>query len=173
MNKSYSIIQDWQANRKYTKGKLITVCFRIAHLASRNSLMKILLMPYLIIYKLIFEWILGIEIPYNLNIGKGFVVWHGPGLIIHRNSIIGSNCTLRHATTIGNKGFSNIECPKIGNNVNIGAHVCILGNIIVGDNAIIGAGSIVIKDVPSNAVVAGNPARIVNYNSPSKPELSD
>ena len=53
--------------------------------------------------------------------------------------------------------------PTIGNNVNIGSNTCIIGGISIGDNVIIGAGSVVVKDVPSNVVIAGNPARIIRH----------
>ena len=51
--------------------------------------------------------------------------------------------------------------PKLGNNVDVGAHVCILGNIKIGNNVKIGAGSIVVKDIPDNCVVVGNPAKVI------------
>ena len=123
--------------------------------------------PYLGFYKFWVEWLLGIEIPYETKIGKGLIVYHGVGLIINKATIIGENCILRHNTTIGNKGDAiTNDCPVIGNNVNIGAQVCMLGKIRIGDNAIIGAGSIVTKDVPAYAVVAGNPAKVLKYLTP-------
>ncbi len=157
------LTQDWGKNKGYSKGKLLTLSFRIASCATKNKILKYLLLPYLMFYKFGVEWILGIEIPYNTKIGQGLVIFHGVGLIIHKNTIIGKNCILRHSTTLGNKGVGANECPIVGNNVNVGSNVCILGNIKIGDNSIIGAGSIVVKDVPPNAVVAGNPARIVKY----------
>ena len=69
-----------------------------------------------------------------------------------------------HCTTIGNKELRNgsfSKSPVIGDNVNIGSNVCIIGPISIGTNVIIGAGSVVTKDVPSNSVVVGNPARII------------
>jgi putative colanic acid biosynthesis acetyltransferase WcaB len=158
-----NLTQDWRRNKGYTKGKLLTFSFRLANLATRNKFAKIILMPYLAFYKFWVEWIIGTEIPYQTKIGKGLIVYHGINLVINRHTIIGENCMLRHSITLGNKGLiaSGLDCPIIGNNVNIGAHTCILGNIRIGDNAIIGAGSIVTKDVPANTVVAGNPAKII------------
>ena len=125
--------------------------------------MKYILFPYLAAYKFLIEWVFGIEIPYNANIGKGLIVYHGLGLVINKYTTIGSNCILRHTTAIGNKELVRSDCPIIGDNVNIGAHVCIVGKIKIGDNSIIGAGSIVTKYVPANAVVAGNPAKIIRF----------
>jgi len=110
-------------------------------------------------------WILGVELPWNLKIGKGLQVFHGQALVVNGGVILGENCVLRHSTTIGNKTASDDinDCPKIGNNVDVGANSCILGKITIGDNVVIGAGSIVIKDIPSNCVVVGNPSRIIKY----------
>nr|WP_082856080.1 serine acetyltransferase [Mucilaginibacter sp. L294] len=161
------LTQDWERNKGYTKGKFITLSYRLASCATKNKFFKLMLIPYLGLYKFWIEWVFGIEIPYKTKIGKGLIVYHGVGLIINYGTVIGNNCTLRHNTTLGNKGHAlNNDCPVIGNNVNIGAQVCILGKVTVGDNAVIGAGSIVTKDVPAYAVVAGNPAKVLKYLTP-------
>ncbi|TLV03229.1 serine O-acetyltransferase [Dyadobacter luticola] len=159
------ITQDWERNRGYTKGKILTFTFRLASLATRNKAAKIILTPYLGLYKFWIEWVFGIEIPYDTVVGRGLKVFHGAGLVINKHTVIGKNVLLRHTTTLGNKGDVKSDCPIIGDNVEIGAQVCILGKIRIGDNAIIGAGSVVTKEVPANAIVVGNPARIVKYRS--------
>ena len=84
---------------------------------------------------------------------------------MNQNVKIGKNCSIRPYTVIGNKqDGKNEQVPIIGDNVTIGCNVSIIGKITVGDNAVIGAGSVVVKDVPANAVVVGNPARVVRYN---------
>lgn len=80
---------------------------------------------------------------------------------------IGDNFSCIHCTTIGKKDDKR---PRIGNNVTVGCHVAIIGDITIGNNVTIGAGSVVVKDVPDNAVVVGNPARIIKYNLPEKDE---
>jgi len=162
-----NIFQDWKANRGYFKGRLVLLCFRFAVLVRSNIILTIIFCWYLLFYRLIIEWIMGIELSWNLSAGKGLMLFHGQALIVNGYTVIGENCTLRHSTTIGIKGELNdkFTSPIIGNNVNIGAHVCILGNIKIGDNVKIGAGSIVTKDIPSNCVVVGNPACIIkNFN---------
>lgn len=147
------IFDDWNRNNGNIKIQIVLILFRISQLASKNKLVFILLIPFLIFYRISVEWILGIEIPYKTRVGKGLVIYHGQALVINDESIIGENCTLRHSTTIGNKqlaDFSYSRCPTIGNNVDIGCNVCIVGSVTIGDNVKIGAGSVVVKDVPSN-----------------------
>ena len=91
------------------------------------------------------------------KIGKGFYFTHPYSTIINADTI-GVNFHCIHLTTIGkNKN----KRPIIGDNVQCGANVTVLGGITIGNNVIIGAGSVVVKDVPDNVVVAGNPARII------------
>jgi putative colanic acid biosynthesis acetyltransferase WcaB len=163
--------QDREANSVNTKGKIFSFFFRIANIPAQNILGRMLLLPARIFYKIVFEWIIGVEIPYQVTLGSGLKVYHFPGIVIHRNVVIGKNCTLRQATTIGNKTDNGL-CPVIGDNVNIGASVCIIGDIEIGDNVIIGAGSVVTKSIPSNSVVVGNPARIVKKLNVAEEEFA-
>ena len=96
--------------------------------------------------------------------GGGIYYEHAFGTHIAAKSI-GKGCTFRQFTTIGVKSKKrHEEKPTIGRNVDFGVGVICIGDIHIGDNAIIAAGSVVVKDVPANAIVAGNPARIIKYN---------
>ncbi len=160
------LFQDWKANAKNSKGQLIMFCFRLATLATRHKLIFLLFIPYLLLYRLVIEWILCVELPYKVKVGPNLKLYHAQALIINRGVEIGANCTIRHSTTIGNKtnlDGTDTDCPKIGSNVEIGAHVCIIGDVKIGNNVKIGAGSIVVKDLPDNCIAVGNPAKIIKY----------
>lgn len=159
------IFQDWKNNKSNIKGKLVLVLFRVCSIGSRGKLQFVFLLPFLILYRLLIEWTLGIEIPYKTIIGSGCKLYHGQALVINDGTVIGKNCTLRHSTTIGNKQLSDgkfSSCPIIGDEVDIGSNVCIIGPIKIGNNVKIGAGTVVVKDIPDGAIVVGNPARIMN-----------
>jgi putative colanic acid biosynthesis acetyltransferase WcaB len=160
------LFQDRQINQDTSfKSRLILFMFRL-HKPLRNLPLFLQFLPrtYCFFYQLIVEWILGVELPWDTAIGSNLKLQHGHALVVNHKTIIGANCTLRHSTTIGNKKLADnsYSCsPRIGNNVDIGSNVVILGAIRIGDNAVIGAGAVVVKDVPDGAVVAGNPARVI------------
>jgi putative colanic acid biosynthesis acetyltransferase WcaB len=156
------IFQDWDANVDSAKGRLVLVLFRLAQLATRlPPTTRLLATPYFIFYRLIVEWILGIELRRTTSVGPRLTLHHGQGLVVNDRTIIGADCILRQSTTIGHKKAGG-DCPRIGDRVDIGANCVILGAISIGDGAVIGAGSVVVNDVPPGAVVAGNPARAIS-----------
>ena len=102
----------------------------------------------------------GVEIGIEAEIGKGIYFPHPRNIVIGEKVIIGKNCTIFHDVTIGQK---KDKYPQIGDNVIIYTGAKIFGDLRIGNNAIIAAGAVVLKDVPANAVVAGNPANIIKY----------
>ncbi|MDR0559200.1 MAG: acetyltransferase [Prevotellaceae bacterium] len=107
----------------------------------------------------------GLQILPETEIGYGLYIGHGFGTIINPAVKIGNNCNLSQFTTIGtnhNRGAT------IGDNVYIGPCVCIVEDVHIGNNASIGAGAVVVKDVPENATVAGVPAKVLNFNNPGR-----
>lgn len=101
---------------------------------------------------------------YDVKIeGGGVYFEHAHATHVNAKSI-GYGCLIRNLTTIGVKSRErNKEKPTIGRNVDFGVGVICIGDIHIGDNAIIAAGSVVVKDVPANAIVAGNPAKVIKY----------
>lgn len=102
----------------------------------------------------------GFDISPETKIGGGFKISHFGMVIINPKAVIGKNCHIAGGVIIGKK---NGKCPCIGDNVSIGANATIIGGIKIGNNSVIGAGAVVITDVPDNAVVVGNPAKVVKY----------
>ena len=96
----------------------------------------------------------------STKIEGGLVCFHPFSTVINAKSI-GENFEFRSNLTIGNKYNDNNLVPIIGNNVTVGANVCIIGSIEIGDNVVIGAGAVVVNSVPSNSVAVGNPAKVV------------
>lgn len=95
------------------------------------------------------------------DIGKGLYIYHGYSTIIFCNKM-GENCSIYQNVTLGRgKRIHDLDVPTIGNNVTVYAGANIIGGVTVGDNSIIGAGAVVVKDVPANCVVAGNPAKVI------------
>jgi putative colanic acid biosynthesis acetyltransferase WcaB len=164
MNFFAYLFQDWSANRGNIKGRIVLVLFRSVQLINRNTFLKILFCWHLVFYRLFIEWQLGIELPRKLTAGKGLIIYHGQALVVNQGVVIGENCVLRNSVTIGHKKLADgtfSKCPRLGNNVDVGANVCIIGDVTIGNNVIIGAGAVVIKNIPDNSVVVGNPARIL------------
>lgn len=108
----------------------------------------------------------GIEIHPGATIGKGLFIDHGNGVIIGETSIIGDNVTLYQGVTLGGTGKEKGKRhPTIGDNVMISCGAKILGSFTVGENSKIGAGSVVLQEVPPNSTVVGVPGIVVKRDN--------
>jgi serine O-acetyltransferase len=108
------------------------------------------------------RFLTGIEIHPNARIGRGFFIDHGMGVVIGETAVVGDNCTIYQGVTLGGTSLARGKRhPTLGNNVTVGVGASVLGAIAIGDNAKIGGGSVVVRDVPANATAVGVPARIV------------
>ena len=107
----------------------------------------------------------GIEIHPGAVIGKGLFIDHGAGVIIGETAVIGDNVTLYQGVTLGGTGKeTGKRHPTLCDNVMVSAGAKILGSFTIGENSKIGAGSVVLREVPPNCTVVGVPGRIVKRN---------
>lgn len=123
---------------------------------------KVPILPRLLmnINRLIFSC----SVSYKTKIGKGLKLGHsGLGVVIHQDALIGENCKIGTSVTIGGSKKNPIV-PIIRNNVYIATGAKVLGQVIIGNNVVIAANSVVVSDIPDNCLVAGVPGRIIKRN---------
>ena len=114
----------------------------------------------------------GIEIHPGATIGKGLFIDHGSGVIIGETTVIGDNVTLYQGVTLGGTGKEQGKRhPTLEDNVMVSAGAKILGSFTIGENSKIGAGSVVLEEVPPNCTVVGVPGRIVRMDNKKVPRL--
>jgi serine O-acetyltransferase len=107
------------------------------------------------------RFLTGIEIHPAARIGRGLFIDHGMGVVIGETAEIGDNVTLLQGVTLGGTSLKKEKRhPTLGNNVTVGAGATIIGGFTIGDNSRIGAGSVVVREVPPNCVVVGVPGRV-------------
>ena len=122
------------------------------------------------------RFLTGIEIHPKAKIGKNLFIDHGMGVVIGETSEIGDNVTIYHAVTLGgispsidsNEQRNVKRHPTLKNNVVVGSGAQVLGPVVVGENAKIGANAVVTKDVPENAIMVGIPAKNIGIVSSDK-----
>ncbi len=179
MNTFQLIHSDYKKYKKYgsnffvilflTQGFWAQFQYRIAHFFHENikwQPFRIVFMTWMYFWQKAIEITTGISIPASVKIGHSFYIAHFGGIILNSNTIIGDNCNISQGTTIGVSGLGeNRGVPIIGNNVYIGANAVIAGKIIICDNVLIGACSLVNTDLKENAVALGVPAIVVSEKS--------
>ena len=114
----------------------------------------------------------GIEIHPGATIGKGLFIDHGSGVIIGETAELGDNVTLYQGVTLGGTGKEHGKRhPTLKDNVMVSAGAKVLGSFTIGENSKIGAGSVVLKEVPPNCTVVGVPGRIVRMGDQKIPRM--
>jgi len=158
-----SIIDD--LNDRFEKamlaGKWAGYLYRLAHAAWRARLP---ILPYLI--QMLNGWLHGCEIHYKARIGRGLQIAHPRGIVVGQKIQAGDNLKLFTGVVLGVKHTGVPIQPVIGHNVTIYAGAKVLGGVTVGDNAVIGANSVVTRDVEPGAFVTGIPARLIGRCDP-------
>jgi serine O-acetyltransferase len=119
------------------------------------------------------RWLTGVEIHPGATIGTGFFIDHGMGVVIGETTEIGDYVTLFQGVTLGGTGKERGKRhPTLGSHVVVGAGAKVLGGIRIGDNVKVGANAVVLRSVPANSTVVGNPGRIVKYDGARLPEAT-
>ena len=137
-------------------------CHRVAHTLWN---WRIPFLPRLVSH--VSRFITGIEIHPGAEIGEGFFIDHGMGVVIGETSEIKDNVALYQGVTLGGTSLQKKKRhPTLGNNVVVGAGAKLIGAITIGDNVKVGASSVVISSVPHNATVVGVPGRVVEIRNP-------
>lgn len=111
------------------------------------------------------ELIGGIHLPYTVRLGRRVRIWHHGGIVLHARSI-GDDVHIRQNTTFGlAKRGRHTAIPTIGDRVDIGCGACVLGDIVVGHDSLIGANAVVVTDIPPHSTAVGIPARVIKRSS--------
>lgn len=118
--------------------------------------------------KTVSQVVAGIDLPCETRVGERFRIDHFGGIIISGDAVIGDNVTVRNGVTIGLRHRDDPGSPVIGDRVDIGAGAKILGKIRIGNDVVIGANAVVIRDVPSNSTAVGVPARVLPSRASAK-----
>lgn len=133
---------------------------RISHFLYRHNF---ILLPRMI--SNLGRFLTGIEIHPGATIGRGLFIDHGTGIVIGETAEVGDNVTLYQGVTLGGTGKEKGKRhPTIGDNVVVASGAKVLGSFSVGENSKIGAGSVVLKEVPPNSTVVGIPGQVVWHN---------
>lgn len=160
------LFQDWTANRGRPGIRVLLVLFRAAQAArgGNGTVRRLVAAPVMVSYRVVALTVFSVDLPVSTAVGRGLAIHHGMGLVVNRATRIGEHVTLRHSTTLGGRRGDD-DCPVVGPRVDVGPNSVLLGSITVGEGARIGAGSVVLHDVPAGASVAGNPARLLASRS--------
>ncbi|XBQ16090.1 MAG: serine O-acetyltransferase [Oceanicaulis sp.] len=141
----------------YFKGFHALLCYRVAHWLYRNDRESL---AFHLQSRMSERF--GVDINPAARIGRGIMIDHATSVVIGETAVVGDDVSILHEVTLGGTGSEDGDRhPKIGNGVLIGAGAKVLGNITVGDEARIAAGSVVLQPVPARCTVAGVPARPV------------
>lgn len=157
------IADDWRAHgRDWTKPGFRAVAIHRFGVWRMSVRPKLLRAPFSLLYRLLFRRCrnhYGIELPYTVQLGRGVIIEHQGGIVIHGQTVIGDGCIIRQNCTLGLRRLDALDdAPVLGRNVNVGAGAVILGKVSIGDDAVIGANAVVLGDVPASALATGIPA---------------
>ncbi|WP_174273458.1 serine O-acetyltransferase [Sphingomonas bacterium] len=158
------IREDWVAHgRDWTRPGFRAVAvhrFGVWRMRVRQPLRA----PLSLLYRVLFRHcrnVYGIELPYSVQLGRGVVIEHQGGVVVHGATVIGDRCILRQNCTLGIRRMDALaDAPILEEGVQLGAGAVVLGRIRLGRGAMVGANAVVMQDVPAGALATGVPATI-------------
>lgn len=131
----------------------------------RSSLLRRPLSALYRCLKLLSQILTGVDLPCEARVGRRLVIEHFGGIVVSGDAVLGDDVVLRNGVTIGLRRRGERGAPRLGDRVDVGAGAKLLGPIVIGDDAIIGANAVVLQDVPAGHVAVGIPARILRRTS--------
>ena len=160
-----NVREDWATYERdpWRQGMWVMLAYRFGRWRYRVR-PALLRKPLSFIYKLLkiaSQIVSGIDLPCETRIGRRLKFEHFGGIIISGDAVLGDDVVVRNGVTIGLRRTGQRGSPVIGNRVDIGAGAKLLGAITIGDDAVIGANAVVLRDVPAGALAVGIPARII------------
>lgn len=161
------IKEDWETHgRDWTKPGFRAVAVYRFGVWRMKIQPRLIRAPFSVLYRMLYNKMrngYGIELPYTVQLGRRVIIEHQSGIVIHGNTHIGDDSVIRQGVTLGNRYLDHpFDAPKLGKRVNVGAGAKILGNLTIGDDAIIGANAVVLADIPAGQTAVGIPAKIIH-----------
>lgn len=168
------IQEDWQSHKRdWTRTGFRAVAVHRFGNWRMNVKSKLLRAPLTLLYRALYRKVrnhYGIDLPYTVKLGRRVVFEHAGGVIIHGFSEIGDECILRQGVTLGNRYLEQpFDAPQLATGVNVGAGAKLLGGIVIGDRANIGANAVVLCDVPAGMNAVGIPAKVIEQKRKAEP----
>lgn len=159
------IADDWRAHgRDWTRPGFRAVAVHRFGVWRMGVRPKLLRAPFSLLYRVAFRRcrnVYGIELPYTVKLGRGVVVEHQGGIVVHGASEIGDGCIIRQNCTLGIRRMDDLAgAPVLEDGVELGAGAVVIGRVRLGRGARIGANAVVLDDVPPGATAWGIPARV-------------
>jgi serine O-acetyltransferase len=163
------ISDDWRANgRDWTRPGFRALAVHRFGVFRMGIRARSLRWPCSFLYRILSRHcrnVYGIELPHSVSVGRGVVIEHQGGIVIHGASVIGDRCVIRHGCTLGIRRMDDLTAaPILANDVQLGAGAVLMGRISIGEAAQVGANAVVTSDVPARAKALGNPAKIYLEN---------
>jgi len=138
--------------------RLLRSIRRYQHWKERGGLLGVLLRRRWVLSHRFWSVVTGADLPLNCRLGGGLLLPHPNGVVVHPDAVVGNNCLLFQQVTLGVRSEG---APVLGHHVDVGAGAKLLGRIVVGDGARIGANAVVLCDVPAGQTAVGIPARVI------------